>query len=121
MVLPAIPSLGPVSGLNYNTLAYDSGTLSVSAAAGASGYGFWLMDASSDLIAIVSSVGASITLPTWLQTQLAGTTVTVMVYATVSNMTTVSISAIALMMSNAGVAPSVEMMLAMGGSKDLAF
>ncbi len=119
--LPTMPSLGPVSPPDYNSLAYDTGTLSVSPVAGANMYGFWLMDADSNLIAIVSSVGAGVALPAWMQTQLAGTTMTVMVYAVDSNMASVDPSALALMMQNGGVAPSVEMMLAMGGSKDLDF
>lgn len=120
--LPEIPDLGPLMPPDLNSLAYDSGTLSMDPVDGATGYAFSLGDPSNNsYVAIISTVGPSITLPMWMQAQLAGKTLSVELLASVADAPSFDISSAAIMFASGGSAPSFAMTVAWGGSEDVTF
>ena len=121
VTLPAMPSLGPLLPPDSSSLAYESGTLSVSPVDGAMGYNFWLLDTSYNLVGIIGGVGPSVTLPAWMQAQLAGASLVVMPVASASTMPSIDISALSTMLIYAGAAPSVATLLAQGSPNTLSF
>lgn len=79
VTLPAVnTSLGPNAVPDASSIAYSGGVLSIAPVSGTDAYAFVLADETLNTLAgFLFSTGPSVTLPPWLQSQLAGHSVRV--------------------------------------------
>jgi hypothetical protein len=83
LAFPAIVDNGPDDIPNASSIAYTSGTLSITAVSNANYYNFSISQSGGNSLASVFSQSNSVVLPTWLQTLLSGKTIDI--YITIAN------------------------------------
>ena len=119
ITLPALPSIMPTAYPNPASIQYAAGTLSVDPAAGTNGYRFDLETTTGELLANIISVGQSMVLPAWLQSQLAGQTIRVTVTPTdADDNWSWSPPDLSLAVSDSGVVPGTGIVLVMPDGSD---
>ncbi|HUZ18721.1 MAG TPA: hypothetical protein VMV68_10050 [Spirochaetia bacterium] len=122
VILPTLSNLGLVGYPDPGTLGYSAGVLSVTPATSAGFYIFTLIDAASrNTVATIVTQSASITLPSWLTSQLSSTTFTVSVSSAVSDVSW-DLSGVSNEMNNQNMAAGTQMQIAGSSTTtDIAF